>query len=208
MGCILIAVGVAMLWGGGQGLHTWANHRQPLEISCGDFAATRPPAVWLRLTDCEIDVHRPASLSLFGGEVFLPVGTPGAGVGTPTHVMVVTRDAATMDLVGSAEALAGKAADAVANPVRDVQGLVRFGIELDDSDHSRLRHRDESLAADFVIVDEGEQPRLWFSLTFFCLGLLIAIRIPRRMVRLRRRNQRFHRLKASFEAGQMPPQEP
>jgi hypothetical protein len=52
-----------------------------------------------------------------------------------------------------------------------VEGLVRYGVDLDDSDRAGL---DDALASDFVIVDEGKKPGFAKSLGFLGVGAMAA----------------------------------
>ena len=52
---LLFVVGLVLLALGAQGIyHAFSNSRRT-EMSCDAFARGRPNALWLRLTDCELD---------------------------------------------------------------------------------------------------------------------------------------------------------
>jgi hypothetical protein len=58
-------------------------------------------------------------------------------------------------------------------PTRDVRGLVRFGIDLQEKDRNKLDSLDQNLASDFIIIDEGKKPELGVSAAMFFVGLLL-----------------------------------
>jgi hypothetical protein len=57
---------------------------------------------------------------------------------------------------------------------RDVAGLVRFGVEEHNSEHSNLAGLRGNLAPDFIILNEGEKPQLGTSVGLLLLGFLIV----------------------------------
>ena len=57
---------------------------------------------------------------------------------------------------------------------RDVAGLVRFGVEEHNSEHSKLAGLRGNLAPDFIILNEGETPQLGTSVGLLLLGFLIV----------------------------------
>ncbi len=72
---------------------------------------------------------------------------------------------------------------------RALQGLVRFGIDLKDKDHSKL---EKSLAPDFAILDEGREPDLTMGLALSEGGLAILAFGIVRLVRSRSPRNQCH----------------
>jgi hypothetical protein len=97
-------------------------------------------------------------------------------------VLVATKDAAILGLVESMNrsADAASAAKLLAEnagklfPRKDVKGLVRYGIDLNDKDRSKLASLSQNLAPDFIIINEGEKPNPGFSAAMLFIGLLLV----------------------------------
>ena len=53
--------------------------------------------------------------------------------------------------------------------------MVRYGVDLDDSERADLAGLDDTLASDFVIVDEGKEPGLATSLGFLGGGVVLLL---------------------------------
>ena len=59
-----------------------------------------------------------------------------------------------------------------------IEGLVQFGIELDEEDRQKLRSLDDNLDRDFVIIASGEQPAsVLFSVVLLGTGVLILLAV-------------------------------
>jgi hypothetical protein len=59
--------------------------------------------------------------------------------------------------------------------VRDISGLVRFGIDADSKTRDKLAGLRMRLAKDFIILDEGKKPELGLSLILLVIGLIGAV---------------------------------
>ena len=216
-GCFPL-VAAAMLWGGGQGLWTALQNREPTVMTCAEWIAARPSASWVRLTDCELLVDESAYETLLGAskvrKAWIPVRSPG--VEGPTPVVLRTQDGEILGLLQEmielsdavtahataeqmrlqdpkyAEYLADQGAppappapdaDAWATahagelrPVREITGLVAWGIELQSDEYEEIAALGRDiLAADFVVVDDGERPSLWFSAGMSAAGTVLAV---------------------------------
>ncbi len=53
--------------------------------------------------------------------------------------------------------------------------MVRYGVDLDDSDRAELAGLDAALASDFVIVDDGKDPGFAKSLGFLGGGIVLLL---------------------------------
>jgi hypothetical protein len=186
LGCIAALVGLYLLWTGGQGLYTAVKNREPFQVACQNYGEVRPSQEWLELTGCSLNLLE-ASYTETGGsvtELFIPArGENEDGDGTPIHVLVATKDP---DLLGIANQLI-KIEDetemmkfAVENgdkmfPTRNVSGLVRYGVDLDDDERSQLKNLDANLSENFVIVDEGKSPGFGRAVGFLSGGVVLVL---------------------------------
>ncbi len=186
-GCFPL-LAAAMLWGGGQGLWTALRNREATTMTCAAWIAERPSAGWVRLTDCELMVDEATYESLLGGttvrKAWIPVRAPGVEGATP--LVLRTKDKAITgmmtELLETAESADDAAIDAFAakyagamRPVRDIDGLVAWGIDLKSDEYEQVQEiGGEILAEDFVVVDDGGKPSLGMSVGFTLAGVVLA----------------------------------
>jgi hypothetical protein len=97
---VLCGSGLVLLALGGQGIYLAASNSRRIEMSCDAFARGRPDALWLRLTDCELD-YLGAGYHESGGrisELFFPVRSLGRPRSEPAPLVAATRDPAVLAL--------------------------------------------------------------------------------------------------------------
>ena len=172
---VLIALtGVALYWGG-QNFFTGLSERSPLEITCGDYLAHHPDNRWLKLTQCEPDLDNMA-IEEKDGKVtaaYIPLRAKGTTVGKTEIVLRRTDDDMTklakLDTLGPGDEATAKRVIAELEGANE--GLVQFGIDLSDKDKKELERLNLGLAADFIIVENGKEPRLLIGGLVFALGL-------------------------------------
>lgn len=170
---------------------TALKERDPLEITCADYLASRPTARWLRLTHCTADVDHlaveqewseTAGVERLGSRdvsaVYIPLRPEG--MRGPPQIVVKRQDADILALVthdprspAGAE-FAHRVNETLTEPT---QGLVHFGLELSAKEQAQLARLDLGLASDFVIVDRGSRPLFGFGLLTVGVGLgcLVAL---------------------------------
>jgi hypothetical protein len=185
LGLIAVLGGLYLLWSGGQGLYTALKNREPFQVACQNYGDVKPSREWVALTGCSLSLME-ASYIESGGtveELFIPARGEGQEEGAPIHVLVATKDP---DLLAAANQLI-KIEDetelmkfAVEHHeqmfrTKDVTGLVRYGVDLDDSDRAKLKSLDATLAENFVILDDGRSPGYGRSLGFMTGGALLVI---------------------------------
>ena len=173
------------MWMGGQGLYTSIKNRAPMELACEHYDDVKPNKEWLRLTGCELNVMESSYMEENGKvvELFIPARGPGEEEGDPIYVLVATDDKELlvlsnemMNLETEAELMRYFAKHrSQLHFKRDVQGLVRYGVDLDDSDRAELAGLDSALASDFVIVDDGNDPGFGKSLGFLGGGIVLLL---------------------------------
>lgn len=91
---VLLAVGIPLLAFGGEKLYHAAGNPQQTTMTCEQFARERGRALWIRVTDCEID-YLGAGYSESGGrinEIFFPVRPAGQVRTEPAALVAATDD--------------------------------------------------------------------------------------------------------------------
>ncbi len=187
LGCLGIAIAALLIWAGGQGTYEAMTNRRPTEMTCGDVAQAAPHTSWLRLTGCVADVTDSVYRER-GGEVkelFIPLRPAGPKDAKPVHVLLSTKDPQLLALAQEMVAVdkANKPSETLLFVVknrdrlrvqRPIEGMVRSGIDKDDKVQSQIQGlRQKDLAADFVVLDDGREPRLGVSLAMLLGGVAI-----------------------------------
>ncbi len=185
LGCIAAIGALYLMWMGGQGLYTSVKNRTPMELACEHYDDVKPNKEWLRLTGCELNLMESSYLEENGKavELFIPARGPGEEEGDPISVLVATDDKELLALTNEMmnfeterELMRYAARNrSKLHLKRDVQGLVRYGVDLDDSDRAELAGLDAALASDFVIVDDGKDPGFAKSLGFLGGGIVLLL---------------------------------
>lgn len=165
----------AMIFAGSQAAYTYLTNREPLKIPLATYQKQKPSAKWLHLTECELDLlgarHFNYIESDHAPEMLIPLKTAGA-TNHLVYVLLAIRDdklKLQIEALSLAEAIYNPDAPAPTNDApqivsRDIQGLARFGIELNTEERAELLSLHSGLAEDFVILDEGEKPSLLLAL--------------------------------------------
>jgi hypothetical protein len=183
LGCLLIFGTIALLWGGGQKIYTGLMNSSPTSLTLAEYEKTKPPAHWLKLSDCQLSVaeclvRQDASKSVT--EIFIPLRAKGGAAGK-SQVLFATKDAGLM-LVNAQLGSVKSEQEAISVLTthrdklynREVQGLVRYGIDLKDKDRRELATLGPSLASDFIILDDGAKPSLGLGFLMLVGGLLLG----------------------------------
>ena len=97
---LLLVGGLVLLALGAQGIYHAASHSRRIEMSCDAFSRGRPDALWLRLTDCELDYLGAGYQESRGRitELFFPVRPTGQSRSEPAPLVAATRDPAVLAL--------------------------------------------------------------------------------------------------------------
>jgi hypothetical protein len=174
----LLIVAAVALWWGGQNTYIALRDRTQLEVSCADFLKKRPDSRWLKLTHCEYDFDHMAYEQYKSGKiskVYLPLRPEGEEVGRPTRIVVVRDDD---DMLKVAQALENDEAEpqpamfnVTTSLTKPAEGLVQFGLDLNDKDKKELGALGLGLGEDFVLIDYGSKPKLQKGLIALGVGL-------------------------------------
>jgi hypothetical protein len=185
IGCFLIFAVIGLLWMGGQGVYTGLTNSKQTEMTLADYVQKKPTATWLKLKDCQVSTLDAAYTSKLGSitEVYIPLRAPGSPPEEKVHVLLATKDKATLAMIKRMSEMKNDQEMlkfAIENGkqllnTRDVNGIVRFGIELKDKDRRKLANLDKNLTPDFVILSEGEEPHIFVSVAMVVAGLVLGL---------------------------------
>jgi len=194
-GVLLLVIGAAgFLWLGGQGLYTALTNRTPAVIGCAEYLQQRPTQTWLLLKGCRLNMIRAsAAASRVAGtvtQVYVPLAGAETDRGT-IKALLATKDASIVALATEMRTVKDEKEALTFGinnlqrlfPTRDVQGLVRFGINVRDHDREELAKLNPNLDPNFVVIDEGEQPEWTMSLVWLGFGLVLAVSLVLNIVK-------------------------
>jgi hypothetical protein len=185
LGCLAILGGLYLLWAGGQGIYTAATNREPFQVACGSYGEVKPSSEWLELTGCSLSLMEASYTEVDGKvvELFIPARGENSQEGSTVHVLVATKDATLLSLANQLISIQDEQAlmtfamqnGQVMGTQRDVRGLVRYGVDLDDDEAAQLKNLDSTLAPDFIILDDGKEPALGLPLGMFGGGAVLVV---------------------------------
>lgn len=176
----------AMMAAGAQATYLITTNRTPAEITLAEFHKHRPAARWLKLTECELDLlnarHFNYVESDHAPEFLVPLRPVGAETNAPIHALLSLQDEkleVQVDAIAIADITRTLGPYLATNtePLtieRDIEGVVRFGLENIVENREELRSLHPRLAEDFVIIDAGAKPS-WLVAAMLPAGLGIAI---------------------------------
>ena len=186
MKIFLFFVVIALVWGGGQSLYTMLTSSKLQSFTIEEYLEQSPDDKWIEITGCTLD-HSDAVWmeSRFGDkikEAYIPIYLPNdENEESNVKLLLAAKDPDTLDLVKQLSQLdsdeeALKYAIANLDKIivkRDVKGMVRFGIEMDDKEAREIKEISHNLADDFVILDEGMKPD-WHGVLMLPAGIALA----------------------------------
>lgn len=196
LGCLGLAITIALLWGGGQGIYTALKNREPLKMTFREYEEKRPTAEWVSLSDAQLNLLNSAYVtSRFSDEikeVYIAVEAVGDRSEKAALVLLASKDKELIDMMNSSSIQMNalkSPGDMTPEllkslfPTRVVTGLVRFGIDADSKTRDKLAKLDLSLAKDFIIINDGEEPKLGVSVGMLIGGLVLGFFILSRSSR-------------------------
>ena len=182
---VLVLVGFMLLAHGGEPLYHALRNRQPLTLTCQQFAQQRPSALWLRITGCNVDEgagYRESRGRL--NELFLLMRPPSQPLAAPVPLVVATREpralAAAEATIGNnqqpdQEAYAEMMRRIVTslNASKEVEGYVRSGVIEKFQTRRALAGLSAPLAPDFVALDLHANPSVFRPAIEVGIGLAV-----------------------------------
>jgi hypothetical protein len=182
----LAFIALVMLWGGGQGVYVSVTNTSPSRYSVKEYIDNKPSAKWLQLSGARLDLTAVTYSSTFGvgdaKEVYIPVVPIGQEESQEIHLLLATKDPKILETVDKLRAL--KSEDEVMQFIfknassllieRDVEGLIRFGLEFKEDDKHALKRENPNLSEDFVVIDEGTKPDYFATAFVFICGICLS----------------------------------
>jgi hypothetical protein len=181
---LLLAVVGFLFWSGGQGLYTALSNRKPTVMGYDQYVKEKPNSAWISLTNCILDMTDASYRTVKGSSTPMELFIPVHGVEEKSQqiqVMLATKSPELMATLREMQGLKSEqdaTAWALKNqervfPHRDVSGLVRFGLDMNEKDRSKIKELQANLANDFIILDDGKAPSLGKSLGFLVGGVMV-----------------------------------
>lgn len=182
----LALIALVMLWGGGQGVYVSVTNTSPSKYSVKEYIDKKPNAKWLQLSGAKLDLTAVTYSSTFGvgdaKEVYIPVVPIGQEDSRETHILLATKDPKILETVDKLRAL--KSEDEAMQFVlknasslvieRDIEGLIRFGLEFKEDDKHALKRENPNLSEHFVVIDEGMKPDYFATAFMFICGICLS----------------------------------
>jgi hypothetical protein len=152
------------------------------------YVQSRPKATWLVLTNCTTFLTQAAfkryEYSQVPTELYLPVRSQDEdNEGQKVHVLLATKDPALLATFREMQELKNAPREKVVAWAkenkgrlvsrRNVSGLVRFGIDLKESERTKLASLMKNASDDFIILEEGSKPSMGEGLAMSLGGLML-----------------------------------
>ena len=189
LGCIGLLVGLALTWGGGQGVYETWNSGKRRDVTLEQFLKERPEVGWFRVTDAEWNLIDGTLIVKEGttaatGELYIPVHQKGVTpTGTEKIDVLLHRTSQAdadkltrlLDETDQAKVAAMIQQDKAFLAPNPVEGMIEFGINSDGGENDALkRGLGGRLAEDYIVLTDGaEPPGYGWNLAALLGGLLI-----------------------------------
>lgn len=188
---IVAAVGLTLY--GGQGTYEALRNRSPHAMTLAEYNQERPTGGWVKISHCPIN----ALDGMWSGDenggidtVYIPVYMDEDGT-TGKHgkasLLIQSKDPAYIDMANQMKQLEDQpnSEEKVLQFIkdnrtkifaeRDVEGTIQFGLNsIKDEERQKLAGLDESLEANFVVLEEGKHPDMGTSVLMLAGGLTLS----------------------------------
>ena len=155
---------IASLLYGAESVYTASSNREPLTISVGQFAATKPKALWVNLKEASLDFSAYACVERAGRveEMFIPINAIDAPPDGKAPVMLSIKDTTKIDeLLKWLESDDSNTANhKVPELLKQTQfsGLIRFSTTENSTIRARMANFSLRVADNYLILNEGQRP--------------------------------------------------
>lgn len=184
----LLIVSVPLLAQGGEGLYHAVSNQRQTPMTCGELAQQPPRALWIKVTNCEIDYvgasYRDASGRI--NEFYFPVRPTGQPRTAPAALVAATRDP---DVLALAQTTIGDNRQpdqetflvmmlrivTMLKASREVEGYVRTGMLRHLQTQRALSDLNTPLAPGFVVLDLHARPRFLTSTLEVAAGMSVLL---------------------------------
>lgn len=188
LGCFGLAIGVALVWGGGQGTFTALQNREITTVSIDEVIETKPKAKWLRITDGQIDFFESVVSETLSGKAtdyYIPIVSKNAQPGDPIHVIYHTNEPEFRSMFAGIKRLMTdpnldegqrllKVAEQTAklSERQNFVGLIEFGID-SDSDDKEAKELFDNLAPGALLLEGDKEPEMTTSVIMLVAGIAL-----------------------------------
>lgn len=181
---LLAVLGTALGAVGAQYVYAGVTNSEAAHTTCAEFAKSLSAQRWVQLSECRYDVDSYAfeGSKASPSRLFIPVIDRHDDEGQVAVVLVTSeprwlafaRARAAMAAAPSPEEFAALEAQHAFAFTRDtlVTGMVQSGVLLDSKARADVADQVPELTENFVLLDDGAQPRLGLGVLLLTLGLL------------------------------------
>lgn len=160
---ILFVVMLALVGFGGQKAYVAMTNTEPTKMTCQAYFDSGSSASWLELSDCELMYAEAVQLESVRGKVdkgtFVPVRPAGSSAQAKVLLQVDTKKVEEQIMQRLAGAAIEETPDGKVTIRETINGLVRWGINLDSKTRDALEEgAGGAWSKDFIIIVDGEQP--------------------------------------------------
>ncbi len=187
---LAIGVTIGLLIFGFVGIMEGLRFRSPHTVTYEQFLKEKPQEGWFRIKDAHLNVIESAyaenQTSHTINKAFVPVTSIEAMLadkGEKTYLLMETTDSGILDTVRGTRGITDEksAIKFVAdNPqrayqTRDIEGMIQTGLHSDSDTRKELSKLDDSLAPDYVILEQDKHPSLAEGFGMFLGGAVLAV---------------------------------
>ena len=169
---------------GGQETYTAVTNMSPTEITFDEYMKTNPPGFWFKLKDCTLVIPAASYMTKSGAmtEAYVPLyGSKPSGTDV-VKMVFATKDPEVLNLLQTMKSMSDdKIKEAIIEhpdswfKKRDIEGVVRYGMDLKEKDRNDMRRLNPKLDAQFIILTDGDKPSLLLGLAMLAGGFGVAV---------------------------------
>ena len=166
------------------------HFHEPRVLTYEQFEKEKPQEGWFHIKGAQLSVIESAfeedKTTHTLKKAFVPVSSSADLLGDKnkqTYLLMETTDQAILDVVHDAQGLSDEKSAIQyveknpqrAFPVRDVEGMIKTGLNEDSSTRDELKKLDSTLAPNYVVLQEGRHPSLGLGIGMLLGGLLLGV---------------------------------
>jgi len=184
---VLLAISLIIIFGASQGIYTYIQNPEPTVYNLDNISAKEiPQEKWITLTNCDFSLLDAAFFeTTFGNGLADKIYIPLRSSNNDTIIaLLATKNQNILDVYNLVQSQRDEQKaivyieeykDQIFQEDRELTGLVRFGIDLDNKEHRKLHAINDNIVGNFIIIDYNTKPKS--TLYYFLLGLGILILI-------------------------------
>lgn len=183
----LLIISLVIIFGGSQGIYTSIKNPNPTVYDLNELTSSSIPSEeWITLKNCDINLLEAAYFeNAFSNglakEIYIPLHSSESDT---VIALLATKNKNILDVYNLIQSqtdeqkaleFISKYTDQVYQNDREITGLVRFGIELDNKEHRKLHQISENIVNDFIIIDYNTKPKTTFYYFILGIGVLLLL---------------------------------